>query len=122
MTESTSINIKAYLNEFERAWNKFDGLMSGTAPQKILTSPELYANQYRVLSGLANSTGSDSDTIDVTNNDREFSSRGLQISTTTAYSFSNVDNESSFGIRLHQRRSRQRSSQGWFSDGIGEPD
>ena len=102
MTESTSINIKAYLNEFERAWNKFDGLMSGTAPQKILTSPELYANQYRVLSGLANSTGSDSDTIDVTNNDREFSSRGLQISTTTAYSFSNVDNELSFGIRLHK--------------------
>ena len=102
LTESTSINIKAYLNEFERAWNKFDGLMSGTAPQKILTSPELYANQYRVLSGLANSTGSDSDTIDVTNNDREFSSRGLQISTTTAYSFSNVDNELSFGIRLHK--------------------
>ena len=102
MTESTSLNVKAYLNEFERAWNKFDGLMSGTAPQKILTSPELYANQYRVLSGLANSTGSDSDTIDVTNNDREFSSRGLQISTTTAYSFSNVDNELSFGIRLHK--------------------
>ena len=102
MTESTSLNVKAYLNEFERAWNKFDGLMSGTAPQKILTSPELYANQYRVLSGLANSTGSDSDTIDVTNNDREFSSRGMQISTTTAYSFSNVDNELSFGIRLHK--------------------
>ena len=102
MTESTSLNVKAYLNEFERAWNKFDGLMSGTAPQKILTTPELYANQYRVLSGLANSTGSDSDTIDVTNNDREFSSRGLQISTTTAYSFSNVDNELSFGIRLHK--------------------
>ena len=102
MTESTSLNVKAYLNEFERAWNKFDGLMSGTAPQKILTSPQLYANQYRVLSGLANSTGSDSDTIDVTNNDREFSSRGLQISTTTAYSFSNVDNELSFGIRLHK--------------------
>ena len=102
MTESTSLNVKAYLNEFERAWNKFDGLMSGTAPQKILTSPELYANQYRVLSGLANSTGSDSDTIDVTNNDREFSSRGLQISTTTTYSFSNVDNELSFGIRLHK--------------------
>ena len=102
MTESTSLNVKAYLNEFERAWNKFDGLMSGTAPQKILTSPELYANQYRVLSGLANSTGSDSDTIDVTNNDREFSSRGLQISTTTAYSFSNIDNELSFGIRLHK--------------------
>ena len=102
MTESTSLNVKAYLNEFERAWNKFDGLMSGTAPQKILTSPELYANQYRVLSGLANSTGSDSDTIDVTNNDREFSSRGLQISTTTSYSFSKVDNELSFGIRLHK--------------------
>jgi len=102
MTESTSLNVKAYLNEFERAWNKFDGLMSGTAPQKILASPELYANQYRVLSGLTNSTGSDSDTIDVTNNDREFSSRGLQISTTTAYSFSNIDNELSFGIRLHK--------------------
>ena len=102
MTDTTRLNVKAYLNEFERAWNKFDGLMSGTAPQKILTNPELYANQYRVLSGIANSTGSDSDTIDVTNNDREFSSRGLQISTTTAYSFSNVDNELSFGIRLHK--------------------
>ena len=102
MTESTRLNVKAYLNEFERAWNKFDGLMSGTAPQKILTNPELYANQYRVLSGLSNSTGSESDTIDVTNNDREFSSRGLQISTTTAYSFSSVDNELSLGIRLHK--------------------
>ena len=81
--------------------------MSGTAPQKILTNPELYANQYRVLSGLSNSTGSESDTIDVTNNDREFSSRGLQISTTTAYSFSNVDNELSFGIG---RGSASRSS------------
>ena len=76
--------------------------MSGTAPQKILTNPELYESQYRVLSGLSNSTGSDSDTIDVTNNDREFTSRGLQLSSTTAYSFSGIDNELSLGIRLHK--------------------
>mgnify|MGYP001166523191 CR=1 FL=1 len=101
-TDSTRVNIKAYLNEFERAWNKFDGVMSGTAPQSILSKPQLYANQYLVLSGQLDSVGSDSDTIDVTNNDREFSSRGLQLSTNTSYSFANRDNELSFGIRLHK--------------------
>ena len=101
-TDSTRVNIKAYVNEFERAWNKFDGVMSGTAPQSILSKPQLYANQYLVLSGQLDSVGSDSDTIDVTNNDREFSSRGLQLSTNTSYSFANRDNELSFGIRLHK--------------------
>ena len=76
--------------------------MSGTAPQSILSKPQLYTNQYLVLSGQLDSLGSDSDTIDVTNNDREFSSRGLQLSTNSSYSFANRDNELSFGIRLHK--------------------
>jgi Fe(3+) dicitrate transport protein len=101
-SQSTRINIKAYVNEFERAWNKFDGLMSGTAPQSILTKPELYTNQYRVLSGQLDSTGAESDTIDVTNNDREFSSRGLQLSSATTYTLSGLDNELAFGLRLHK--------------------
>jgi Fe(3+) dicitrate transport protein len=101
VNEGLQINVKAYRNEFERAWNKFDGLLSGTATQKILANPKFYGNQYLVLTGAVDSIGVAADTIDVTNNDREFMSSGLQISVNLDHQLFGVNQTLSSGIRYH---------------------
>ena len=99
--DGLQINVKAYRNEFERAWNKFDGLLSGTATQKILANPEFYGNQYLILTGAVDSIGVAADTIDVTNNDREFMSSGLQFSLNLDHQLFGVSQTLSSGIRYH---------------------
>ena len=101
INEGLQVNVKAYRNEFERAWNKFDGLLSGTATQKILANPKFYGNQYLVLTGAVDSTGVAADTIDVTNNDREFMSSGLQLSMNLDHKLFGINQTLSSGIRYH---------------------
>ena len=101
INEGLQVNVKAYRNKFERAWNKFDGLLSGTATQKILANPKFYGNQYLVLTGAVDSTGVAADTIDVTNNDRKFMSSGLQLSVNLDHQLFGINQTLSSGIRYH---------------------
>lgn len=130
INEGLQINVKAYRNEFERAWNKFDGFLSGTATQKILANPQFYSNQYLVLTGGVDSTGSAADTIDVTNNDRKFMSSGIQFSMNIDHQLFGVDQTLSSGIRYHydevdrehkQRGYLMRSSQLVFDGATRDP-
>jgi Fe(3+) dicitrate transport protein len=94
-------NAKAYRNEFERAWNKFDGFLSGTPTQTVLATPRFYRNQFLVLSGAADSQGTDSDTIDVTNNDREFMTTGVQFGLSIDHQLFGLSQKFSSGLRYH---------------------
>ncbi len=112
ISDRLTFNAKAYRNEYERAWNKFDGFLSGTPTQRILASPGLYVAQYQVLLGARDSSGADSQTVDVTNNDREFMSFGLQGGVSLAHQFGGFTQNLQIGIRFHhdevEREHRQR--------------
>ena len=112
LNENLTVNAKAYWNEYERAWNKFDGFISGTPAQRVLASPSLYAAQYQLLSGDRDSNGLDSQTIDVTNNDREFTSFGLQGGISFAHQLGGIAQSLQIGARFHHdevnREHRQR--------------
>ena len=102
------LNIKAYRNLFQRAWTKFDGFPSGTPTQRVLTLPNFYLNQYRVMSGASDSSGTPFDLIDVTNNDRKFVSEGLQISGNYSHGLLGIPQQFSFGVRAHRDTAKRR--------------
>lgn len=112
INENLTVNAKAYWNEYARAWNKFEGFISGTPAQRILSSPNLYAAQYQVLIGVRDSSGADSQTIDVTNNDREFMSYGFQGGISLQHEFAGFSQNLQVGLRFHhdevEREHRQR--------------
>ena len=122
---------KLYYNEFNRSWNKFDGFMDGPKAQDVLQEPGAYTSAYRVLQGLQDSTVGDFTdlTIDVTDNDREYSSRGIQFDLRKSAVFFGLEHKLTFGVRYHEddirRRHQTRSylmrSGEMLSDGIPRP-
>ena len=105
---SFQLNVKAYRNLFQRAWTKFDGFPSGTPPQRVLTLPNFYLNQYNVMSGISDSSGTPFDLIDVTNNDRKFVSEGAQISGNYEHGLLGISQQFSFGVRAHRDTAKRR--------------
>lgn len=126
-----ALNTKAYLNEFDRSWNKFSGFVDGPKAQDVLREPGGYRSAYLTLAGLADSkVGDFTDlTIDVTDNYREYRSQGLQFELSYLESFWGLDHQIDVGIRYHEdevrRRHQQRSylmrSVQLVSDGIERP-
>ena len=106
------LNAKAYWNRFEREWNKVDGLMSGAALQSVLTRPGNYVRQYQLLRGEIDSEPIDADTIDVTNNDRDFDVQGLQVTASLTGTTGAFRHQATAGVRVHRdavdRDHRQR--------------
>ena len=96
-----TFNAKAYYNEYERAWNKFDGFLSGTPAQRVLSNPGLYVAQYEILSGSRDSSGAESQAVDVTNNDREFKSFGLRGGAALAHQLGGFTQNFQLGLRFH---------------------
>ena len=128
LSNSLQINSKLYFNQFNRSWNKFDGFIDGTNASLVLQTPSEYLDAYQVLTGSVNSTDVDL-TIDVTDNDREYSSDGIQIDLSKQFSFASFEHNVEAGIRYHQddvhRNHQQRSylmdSGRLVSDGIARP-
>ena len=111
-TENNDLNVKAYHNRFTRAWTKFDGFLSGTAPQNILNRPNLYQRQIKILRGAIDSRLVDSEIVDVTNNDRDFSSTGVQLSSQIQHQTFGLDQTLAVSARVHrdevERNHKQR--------------
>ena len=109
---NSDLNVKAYHNRFTRAWTKFDGFLSGTAPQNILQRTNLYQRQFNILKGLIDSRAVDSEIVDVTNNDRDFFSTGLQLSSQTQHALLGIEQNFGLSLRIHkdqvQRNHKQR--------------
>ena len=125
------VNTKLYLNEFDRSWNKFSGFMDGPKAQDILRDSGDYLGAYRTLAGTTDSTVGDFTdlTLDITDNDREYRSQGVQFELSHRASFWGLDHQIDVGLRYHEdqvrRRHQQRSylmrSAQLVSDGIERP-
>ena len=119
---------KVYANEYHRSWNKFDGFIDGPKVQDVLRESTSYTSAYRVLQGLQDSeVGDYSDlTIDVTDNDREYTSQGIQFDLNQKFDLLGAEHNIKVGLRYHQddvrRRHQTRSylmtSGAMVSDGI----
>jgi Fe(3+) dicitrate transport protein len=115
---NNDLNIKAYHNRFTRAWTKFDGFLSGTAPQNILQRTNLYKRQFDILKGLIDSRMVDSEIIDVTNNDRDFFSTGLQLSSQTQHTLFGIEQNFDLSLRLHKDQvERNHKQRGYLMTG-----
>ena len=96
------INTKTYWNRFERAWNKLDGFIHGRSLQSILKAPHRFAREYNLLTGSIDSLSTDAQTLEITNNDRSFTSTGLQTTATSSGTLGRVNQDFTVGLRLHK--------------------
>lgn len=82
ISKNKSFLLTAYNQNFQRSWNKFDRFAGSNTPavRDILNNPELpaYNEYYRLLTGEINSINTGVDTLVLTDNAREYYSRGVQ--------------------------------------------
>lgn len=95
------LNAKAYWNQFERQWNKLDGFVAGRALQSIFGAPHRFAREYDLIVGAVDSIPTDAQTLDFTNNDRAFTSRGVQLTVVAEAETGQVSHKLTVGARLH---------------------
>ena len=100
--EDLLMNAKAYVNRFDRDWNKLDGFINGPTLQSVLRYPQQFVREYDLLRGNIDSAEVDGDRLDITNNQREFDSMGTQLSLNWAYAGQRLDHETSLGVRFHK--------------------
>ena len=116
-SETLSLNTKVYWHEFNRAWKKLDGFIDGPPLQRVLTSPNLFTNEYLLLKGDRNSDrgDGDKDTLDVTTNDRSFNSMGIQVTAKHELSTGSIDHQIAAGFRYHYDEvDRDHRQEGYF--------
>ena len=95
------LNAKAYWNRFVREWNKLDGFVAGRSLQSILGASHRFTQEYDLLTGAVDSIATDRQTLDITNNDRGFTSGGLQATAVMEGSAGSLGHKLTVGLRLH---------------------
>ncbi|MBX2859104.1 MAG: TonB-dependent receptor [Cellvibrionaceae bacterium] len=106
---------KAYRNEFERDWNKFDGFIGGADIYTVLANPGLFDNQMALLRGEVDSNTSSSLRLDVTNNSRTYTSQGIDVALNFAFEWLGLSHQLESGLRLHEDEvNRDHSQFGYF--------
>lgn len=100
--DTARINAKAYWHDFDRQWNKLDGFIAGRALQTVLGRPERHRQAYRLLTGAVDSIATATQTLDVTDSDRAYRSRGLQLTATATVGGDAVRHFWTAGARLHR--------------------
>ncbi|MED5421093.1 MAG: TonB-dependent receptor, partial [Pseudomonadota bacterium] len=102
----------AYINRFERSWNKFDGLISGPPANLVIARPDIFTTEIALLRGEIDSSDAADQLIDVTNNNREYGSQGGEIAASYVIDIGSTAHKLSAGIRFHhdyvERDHRQR--------------
>ena len=102
-----SVNAKVYWNRFEREWNKVDGFIDGPMLPLVFARPAQFARHYRLLTGATDSTGAEGDLLDITNNDRGFSSYGVQATVARTLTSGRFAHTVTAGLRLHHDEVRR---------------
>lgn len=99
---------RAYVNRFDRSWLKFDGFgdntLAGRAPDvsEILRNPDAYTSYMSLIRGEENSSLDDKkEWLDLTNNDREYGSQGLEVNLTYLFDTAGVEHKIESGLRYH---------------------
>ncbi len=118
-----------YMNRFDRSWNKFDGFIDGPSPSLVLAYPDIFLSEIALLRGEAVSDVTNESTIiDVTNNDRQYGSQGLETRLGYVVDLGEVEHDIKVGLRYHHDyvdrdhkvRGLLMTEVGLASDGLGE--
>ena len=102
----------AYINRFERSWNKFGGLINGPPANLVIARSDIFTTEIALLRGEIDSSNAADQLIDVTNKNREYGSQGGEIAGSYAIDIGSTVHKLSAGIRFHhdyvERDHRQR--------------
>lgn len=93
---------KGYYNRFARSWNKFDGIIGGNDVLTILENPLLFEQEYQLITGTANSNPLSRLRLDLTENQREYTSSGLEFNISRSQSVGQWQHEIQGGVLLHR--------------------
>lgn len=116
-----SLVSQAYVNRFDRAWNKFDGFFpqagdddeEGVRAATVLAEPD--APQMALIRGEVNSDGSPEQTLDVTNNARKYGSQGVAINASVPLVSGQWQHKLGAGLRFHHDYvERDHQAQGYL--------
>ena len=126
LTESLTIGTQIYWNHFKRSWNKLDGFVEGPSLNDILEQPDLFPRQIDIIRGDINSNPVATDTLGVTDNDREYESAGIQMAADYTVDYGEFAHNVEVGLRYHYdsidrdhlSRSYLMSDSDMVSDGI----
>ena len=110
LEDNLEFKTKLYFNEFYRSWDKFNGFIDGPQAQDVLIDTGAYTSAYGTLVGVRDSVVGDytNSTIDITDNDREYSSRGFQLDILQFNKFLGLSHALRVGIRYHEDEVRRR--------------
>lgn len=123
------LNNKAYVNRFDRSWNKFDGFMplelSGAEDpyQRRLGAARVFEPGVnpiflQLLRGERDSDGSLGQTLDVTDNARQYGSHGIESIGTISTRLGDWRHSLDVGVRLHHDYvERNHMVEGYWMDG-----
>ncbi len=132
-SDNFRLNTKVYWNHYERSWNKLDGFIgapfvpsfqAGIPISDVLTRPDDFPRQLGILRGEINSNAIPAETLDVTNNDREYYSNGIQLKADYDWKHGDWAHQFEAGIRYHQDEiDRDHATQGFLMvDGVMQND
>ncbi|WP_105264959.1 TonB-dependent receptor family protein [Pseudoalteromonas sp. T1lg76] len=99
------LTTRVYRNDYERAWLKLNGVGNTSASlSDILASPDVYEEQYQVITGQRDSVlaGETTYYLSMGTNDREYYSQGIQVDGNWRTALFGMDHKVSFGVRFHQ--------------------
>ncbi len=109
------LTTRVYHNQFNRAWNKFDGIIEGDEVSTVLANPEFFSQQLALLRGEVDSNPLSDQRIDITNNDRSFDSSGVQVDAEFEKVVGSVTHEMELGLRFHRDTvERDHSQRGYL--------
>lgn len=113
----TELTTSLYHNRFERAWDKFEDFHGDSSADlalaafnsapfsvtDVLDNPSGLGESryYNLLTGAANSDGSERQKLDVTNNDRQYVSQGIGWKLSTVVESGSVLHAIDVGLRFH---------------------
>ena len=113
-----SLNAKAYWNRFERQWNKMDGFVAGRSLRSIFAAPHRFTREYSLITGAVDSIPVDAQTLDITNNDRVFTSEGVQATAAASGLIGALEHSFTLGVRLHfDKIGRDHQPRGYLMQG-----
>ncbi len=121
LDNGTSLFTTAYVNRFDRSWDKFDGFIDGPPPNLVLAYPDIFIEEMALLRGEIDSTpGDDSTILDLTNNDREYGSHGIESRLNFSVPFAGLDHELRIGARFHHDYvERDHKIRGYLVESVG---
>lgn len=104
---------KLYINRFDRSWNKLDGFFpeqmaeegnpyqGGLSASAVLARPEIFTRQLALLRGEVDSSDRLADTLDITDNAREYGSQGIESELGYAFGVGPWQHQLALGLRYH---------------------